>query len=245
MALPGVGRYTAGAVASIAFGERTPIVDGNVARVLCRIERIESDPRDRITQALLWQRAQEILPKREAGDFNSALMELGATVCTPRVPKCLLCPVRQHCAAFAAGVQEQIPVPRKSKPTPLRRRATFCIRRGDEWLIEQRPAKGRWASMWQFVTVEDGGDLKAAVKRLGAPVSRPRKLGMVEHGLTHRRYEFAVYACECADKTQPTATRRWSTLAGLTEYPLPRPHVRIAEMLAAVQAPPSQHPQRR
>ena len=130
LTLPGVGRYTAGAVASIAFGRRAPIVDGNVARVLCRIDRIETDPRERETQALLWRRAEEILPRRRVGDFNSALMELGATVCTPRSPQCLICPVREHCEAFAAGVQERIPAPRKAKPTPLLRRATFCIRRG-------------------------------------------------------------------------------------------------------------------
>src|SRR4030095_7135425 len=117
--LPGIGRYTAGAVASIAFGTRAAIVDGNVARVLCRVDRIESDPRERGTAELLWRRAEEILPKRRVGEFNSALMELGATVCTPRNPQCLLCPVREHCAAFAAGVQERIPPPRKTKEKPV------------------------------------------------------------------------------------------------------------------------------
>src|SRR3954470_16957732 len=87
-ALPGVGRYTAGAVASIAFGKRAPILDGNVVRVLCRVEKVTSDPRDRDTQALLWRRAEEVLPKVRVGDFNSALMELGATACIPRSPQC-------------------------------------------------------------------------------------------------------------------------------------------------------------
>src|SRR5688572_3923564 len=91
LALPGVGRYTAGAVASIAFDVKAPIVDGNVARVLCRVDRIETDPRDRTTQQLLWRRAEEVLPKKRVGDFNSALMELGATVCTPKSPQCLIC----------------------------------------------------------------------------------------------------------------------------------------------------------
>src|SRR5687768_16089198 len=99
LTLPGVGRYTAGAVASIAFDRRAPILDGNVIRVLCRIDKIQSDPRDRSTQDLLWRRAEEVLPARRAGAFNSALMELGATVCTPRSPQCLLCPVREHCEA--------------------------------------------------------------------------------------------------------------------------------------------------
>ncbi len=235
--LPGIGRYTAGAVASIAFGARAPIVDGNVARVLCRVDRIETDPRDRKTQDLLWQRAEEILPKRNVGDFNSALMELGATVCTPRSPQCLLCPVRGHCAAFAAGVQEQIPAPRKAKPTPLHQRTTFCIRRGDAWLIEQRPLKGRWARMWQFITVEkcpDNGSKFPPAAKLSLKLSTPRKLGTVTHALTHRRYEFDVYACECdgdAAGDGGDGARRWSTLDGLSEYPLPRPHLKVVEML--------------
>src|SRR5688500_6922469 len=154
--LPGVGRYTAGAVASIAFERRAPIVDGNVARVLCRIDKIETDPRDRLTLEVLWTRAEQILPKKRVGDFNSALMELGATVCTPRSPQCLICPVRDHCEAFAAGLQDRIPAPRAAKPTPLLRRWTLCIRRGDHWLIEQRPTNGRCAGMWQFVTVPAG-----------------------------------------------------------------------------------------
>ena len=150
--LPGIGRYTAGAIASIAFGKRAPILDGNVARVLCRIDKITADPREKATIEVLWTRAAEMMPAAgrngaSMGDFNSALMELGAKVCTPRNPKCLICPVREHCEACAAGVQEEIPVRKKSKPTPLLKRWIFCIRRGDRWLIEQRPAKGRWAGM--------------------------------------------------------------------------------------------------
>ena len=240
LALPGVGRYTAGAVASIAFGTRAPIVDGNVARVLCRLDKLADDPRGREAQQQLWRRAEEVLPGRRVGDFNSALMELGATVCMPRSPQCLLCPVREHCEAFAAGVQERIPAPRKAKATPLLRRATFCVRRVDDgaWLIEQRPAAGRWAGMWQFVTVGAGGDVAALRARLPLHVSEPRMLGTLTHGLTHRRYEFDVYTCEAAGAeiaggagTQP---RAWCTLQDLGKYPLPRPHLRIAEMLKAL-----------
>src|SRR5207237_3561713 len=105
LSLPGIGRYTAGAVASIAFERRAPIVDANVARVLCRLDKIETDPRQKVTADLLWQRAAAILPRERVGDFNSALMELGSLVCTPRAPRCLTCPVARHCEASAAGVQ--------------------------------------------------------------------------------------------------------------------------------------------
>jgi A/G-specific adenine glycosylase len=231
LTLPGVGRYTAGAVASIAFDRRAPILDGNVIRVLCRIDKVQSDPRDRSTQDLLWRRAEEVLPTRRAGAFNSALMELGATVCTPRSPQCLLCPVREHCEAFATGVQERIPPPRKAKETPLLRRATFCIRRGDRWLIEQRPERGRWAGMWQFVTVaQDDG---TAAARLPVRTSEARPVGKVTHGLTHRRYEFDVYACDAPGDDEPPQppARAWTTLDGLSRYPLPRPHLKVAELL--------------
>lgn len=290
--LPGVGRYTAGAVASIAFGRRAPILDGNVQRVLCRLDAITCDPRERQAQQRLWHRAGEILPRRRVGDFNSALMELGALVCTPRNPQCLLCPVRAHCEAFAAGLQEKIPAPKAAKPTPLVRRQTYCVRRADgQWLVEQRPSTGRWAGMWQFVTIaaDDPQDNGAAKKRLqslqcdmGAPpmpgacggemsgkrghlshhiagtgetpvsqersatiakpprasalpirVRRIRAIGTVTHSLTHRRYEFQVFRCEASAVSAPAGDRprRWTTLDRLDEFPLPKPHLRIAQML--------------
>ena len=228
--LPGVGRYTAGAVSSIAFDRRAPILDGNVLRVLCRVDKITSDPRDRDTQALLWRRAEEILPRSRTGDFNSALMELGATVCIPRSPQCLICPVHEHCEAFAAGVQERIPQAKKAKPTPLLERAIYCIQSNGRWLIEQRPAKGRWASMWQFVTTApgDGGGEPLPVKVNGAA-----RIGEVTHGLTHRRYRFDVHVCEACGEEAADAQRprKWVTLEGLNEYPLPRPHLKVVQML--------------
>ena len=227
-ALPGVGRYTAGAVASIAFDCRAPIVDGNVARVICRLDRIARDPREREVLELLWRRAEQILPNVRCGDFNSALMELGATVCTPRSPKCLICPVREHCEAQAAGLQEQIPPPRKSKPTPLLRRDVFCIRDGEKWLIEQRPAKGRWAGMWQFVTVPSAKASRA---------NGHKQIAVVTHGLTHRRYRFRVFAASHLPPEHASAEaargRAWVTLQELDQYPLPRPHVKIAQLLRA------------
>jgi A/G-specific adenine glycosylase len=225
--LPGVGRYTAGAIASIAFNRPEPILDGNVARVICRLDRIESaDVRDRQTVAKLWTLAGELVPKSRPGDFNQAMMELGALVCTPRNPQCLVCPVKTLCQAVAAGVQDRIPAPRKARLTPLVRRRTFCVQRDDgKWLIEQRPARGRWPGMWQFVTVDRP-----------IPLPRARKIGRIRHALTHRRYEFDVYRCtdDANDNGRlqlEDRPRRWVSLTELSEYPLPKPHVRIARML--------------
>jgi A/G-specific adenine glycosylase len=163
-------------------------------------------------------------------------MELGATVCAPRNPQCLICPVQKHCEAFAAGKQEKIPPPRKRMETPLEKRWTFCIRRGDEFLIEQRPHTGRWAGMWQFLT-RPSGDSRVTAKTIRSlfsiRASSPAHLGNVQHGLTHRRYDFSVYIADTRDGDAPsiTAPHAWVTLDRLHEYPLPRPHLRIAAQL--------------
>ena len=234
LSLPGVGRYTAGAVASIAFGQRAPILDGNVARVLCRLDAVTDDPRETAVREVLWARAEAVLPDHRLGDFNSALMELGATVCTPRSPRCLMCPVRDHCQAVAAGIQDQIPPPKKAKPTPLFRRWTFVIAHGDRYLIEQRPATGRWAGLWQFVTVEPMGAKPTAAllaDRFGLRTSRPTLLGRIEHGLTHRRYEFDVFRCDVSANPPTADPRRWVTVPELAAFPLPRPHVKVVGLL--------------
>jgi A/G-specific adenine glycosylase len=237
MSLPGVGRYTAGAVASIAFDQPAPILDGNVARVLCRLGKIQSDPRAPKTRKVLWQRAEELLPRTSAGNFNSALMELGATVCMPRAPACPVCPVRRFCRAAEAGLQDAIPRPRRSKPTPLLMRWTICLSRANRWLIERRPDKGRWAGLWQFPTIEatDGQPVAAKIgRRLGVPIRGLRALGQLRHALTHRKYIFKVFAATGMDNGRITSEpmRRWVSLGELAKYPLSRPQSKIAEMIS-------------
>ncbi len=222
--LPGIGRYTAGAISSIAFGRREPILDGNVARVLCRLHCIQEDPRQKSTQEILWALAEQILPKKNLSDFNSALMELGALICTPRSPQCKICPVRQHCKAFAKGLQESIPLPKKSQPTPILHRQTFCIRHNNHYLIEQRPPTGRWAHMWQFIT-------RDSTNPIDLKTSPQKKIAQIHHTLTHRRYIFEVFLCETTTKSRGTPQQKWTTLEKLADYPLPRPHQKIAQLL--------------
>jgi A/G-specific adenine glycosylase len=233
--LPGVGRYTAGAVASLAFGRREPIVDGNVARVICRLDRIESDPRSAATVKQIWTQAAQILPRTDVADVNSALMELGATVCTPRAPRCPACPIRKHCEAFAGSVQGRIPFPRITRKVPLVRRRTWCIRRtngtGMQFLIEQRPPSGRWAGMWQFVTRD------AAEPEPSGALEQAQALGRIAHALTHRRYEFEVFLFDAHDPPAaaadggPRRPSRWVRLDQLGDFPLSRPQLRIAQLL--------------
>ena len=234
--LPGVGRYTAGAIASLAYGVRAPVLDGNVARVLCRLHCIEEDPRCKPTQDRLWQLAEQILPARRVGDFNSALMELGATVCTPRAPACPDCPVRGHCRAVERGLQKRIPPPRPRRETPTEQRVVLVIERQRagrrEVAIEQRPARGRWSSLWQFPT-SAGVSPEVLARRLGLPVVTPRRLGVIRHALTHRRYEFAAYAVPAGDRDLadgPAGKRRWVTASELDGFPLSKPHLLVAQL---------------
>jgi len=237
LSLPGIGRYTAGAIASIAFNTVAPILDGNVARVLCRLDGIEEDPRSANVRNQLWQRAQDILPRQNVGDFNSALMELGATTCTPKSAKCLLCPVRQHCQAQAAGIQDRIPISAAPKERPLERRWTFCVHCDDRWLIEQRPSSGRWAAMWQFITTTAGNQPTPRFLRenIGLPVTRLCSIGQIKHDLTHRRYLFNVFRCETRTARSNGDGRVWASLAQLSDYPMSRPQQRIAALLNACQ----------
>lgn len=233
--LPGIGRYTAGAIASLAYGQATPILDGNVIRVLCRLDKIETDPTDRDTLNRLWSTAEQLTPKQNAGDFNSAMMELGALVCVPKSPRCLTCPVQKHCEAYAAQLQDRIPLRKSKSPTPLHRRWTFCIASGNQWLLEQRPTEGRWASMWQFVTLPAMENVADPTVRsaLPVPVSPPRLIGSVRHALTHRRYEFDIFRCRAKSRKLPKSDtpRRWLTLQETDKLPMSRPQLKVAALL--------------
>ena len=236
LTLPGVGRYTAGAIASLAYDTPAPILDGNVARVLCRLDLIETDPRDKPTQAVLWARAEELLPAKHASDFNSAMMELGATICTPRNPRCLFCPVQNRCKAFAAGRQNDVPLKRAAKPTPHVDRWTLCLRRGDAWLMQQRPARGRWAGLWQFVTIAPPATSGTKPKTpraafselLGVKLAALTPLETVSHGLTHRRYTFHPHVTrlgQAIDVKSPGV--EWITNTRINDLALSKPQLAI------------------
>lgn len=216
--LPGVGRYTAGAIASIAFDQPAPAVDGNVARVICRIDAIDGDIQSRKVVDQLWKRAEQLVPGKKPGDFNSALMELGALVCVPRNPHCEICPVRRACSARWLGIEREIPTPRKRKSNPIERRIVHIIERRGRFLFEQRPQRGRWAGMWQFVTRLPDDDSFELIE----------KVFELKHDLTHRRYEFAIWR----SKPRITIQSGWLTLEDSQSLPMPQPHVRIRELIS-------------
>jgi A/G-specific adenine glycosylase len=186
-ALAGVGRYTCGAVLSIAFGRSLPVVDGNVERVLCRVDRVEEDPRTPAVSRRLWARAAALAEGERPGDLNQALMELGATVCTPRTPRCLLCPVRAECAGAADA--ERLPLkPKRALKKSEHRVAALVRDEGGVWLA-RRPDAGLLAGMWELPSA-DGLDPAA----LGLSVTGEARV--VEHAFTHRHWTLHVYPAD-------------------------------------------------
>ena len=181
--LPGIGRYTAGAIASIAFGRREPLVDGNVARVYARVFGIEEDVRAPATQERLWALAGRLVPERDPGDFNQALMELGATVCTPRAPACLGCPLATICRARKTGRQGELPRVSPRKPTrAVAIDAALVVRRG-RWLVQRRAARGLCGGLWEL----------PELAALPGAAARGEPLAEHVHQLTHRTIRYRVY----------------------------------------------------
>lgn len=212
-ALPGVGPYTVGAVRSIAFGQPAALVDGNVARVLSRWTAYEGDPSQPKGRNAVWAIAEkwlgEPLPRAQPGAWNEALMELGATICTPRSPDCPACPVAVHCRAHAQGRAHAIPPVRQKAPPQLVRAAYAVIvgeNHGGEGvadaepfvLLGRRPDDVRWAGLWEPPGIEglDSLDvLNARLRAAGLEPSAP--IGPIVHILTHRRYEVLAVPARC------------------------------------------------
>jgi A/G-specific adenine glycosylase len=192
LTLPGFGRYTAGAVASIAFGEQAPLVDGNVARVLSRLFEVEGPPGDRAREAHLWTLAAALVLGERPGDFNQALMEHGATVCRPESPLCLLCPVRGACGAFKHGRVDELP-PAKVRTAPKRLTLALAVWPHENTLLFARRAeKGLFGGLWELPAAEvepEASDTVAAAslsKALGVELAAKAALGTVQRQLTHR-----------------------------------------------------------
>jgi A/G-specific adenine glycosylase len=231
--LPGVGRYTAGAVMSIAFGRAEPVVDGNVRRVFARWL---DEPRP--SDAGLWELAGSLVVGERPGDLNQALMELGATVCTPRNPSCTECPVAAHCLARARGTQAVRPEARARRALPLERHGVAVIEREGRALLVQRPPEGLLGGLWEFpggIRLE-GESALAAARRvaagLGVMIHGTADLATVRHAFTHLRVEYHAFRC-MADVTRsgvPSgAPHRWLSPAEIGCLALPRAQQKILE----------------
>jgi A/G-specific adenine glycosylase len=241
--LPGVGRYILGAVLSQAFDRRLPIVEANSLRVLCRLFGYDGDPRGGEGQRWLWETAARVLPAKRVGDFNQALMELGAMVCTPAAPRCGECPLAGECVARKRGLQDVIPRKVERAEAVEVREVALAVRRGPRVLLVQRPAdSSRWANMWELPhgELEAGESYEAAAGRLLGPLTGLEaelgpELMTVRHGVTRFRITLVCLEAEYrGGKFASEAYTRgvWLRPAELAHYPVSTPQRKLMKALA-------------
>lgn len=246
LALPGVGRYTAGAVASIALEQRAPIVDANVARVLCRVLGVEGDLKTAANQNRLWDGATRIVQVEEVApsSINPALMELGALICTPKNPRCGVCPVATWCLARAQNRQNELPfLAPKAAPTPLCDACAFVQNDAGEVLLRRRPDDARWwQGMWELprVTQRDGENAPAALARLGRDlgfeIESGAEVALLKHGVTRYAITLRCYQARVSHLT-PSAAVQWFSFEAARDLALPSTMKTLLQTLQKSPAP--------
>lgn len=222
--LSGIGRYTAGAIASIAFDLKAPILDGNVIRILTRIFALKDDVAKPKTIQKLWEISESLLPDKNTGDFNQAMMELGATVCVPQNPKCGICPVQKNCAAFKTGSPEDFPVKSNREKLEKIKTAAFILRNNGKVLLERQPSSGRWGGLWMF---PHGKTKEEVIERFKLSGGKTKKALTVSHGFTKYLVSLEVFETQ-ARNTVCEKDQSWFEITSLAEMPLPAPHRKIA-----------------
>jgi A/G-specific adenine glycosylase len=245
--LPGIGRYTAGAIASIGFGKDAPALDGNIRRVMARLFDITEPVSTLDGKKRLWELVAANLPSGKAGEYNQALMDLGATICTPRAPDCLRCPLAEMCLAFAAGVQEERPVRPARAPIPHYLVTAAVIQRNQQFLIAQRPDNGLLGGLWEYPggKLQPDEDLASCLRReiceeLGVEVIVVKSVGVYKHAYTHFRVTLHAYRCQLPSGAVPKPVQaqalRWVKLAELAEYPMGKIDRQISRDLQRLEA---------
>ncbi len=217
--LPGVGRSTAAAIGAFAFGERAAILDGNVKRVLARCFGVDGD------EKALWRLAESLLPRKSIETYTQALMDLGATVCTRRSPRCPLCPISKNCIARKQGRVDELPAARRRKALPQKSVTWLVLRHRGEVLLEKRPALGIWGGLWSFpeATGRDIADCRRSA--LGYPIKSIKKLEPLAHGFTHFRLRIRPLLCELAAKAPNAQSpqRLWIDIVDASDAAVPAP----------------------
>ena len=234
LALPGIGRYTAGAILSISLDQRLPILEGNTVRLFARLMQLEEDPRISASQKLLWQFSESLVPSKRAGDFNQALMELGSEVCKPTSPKCSSCPVIKFCPTFVGDLQEQIPAnSKKMKYEKIHEAVVLVFRAAKnqerQFLVRQCGADERWTGLWDFPRFEignddDGAELEQRIKTsTGLSVEVERTKVRLKHAVTRFRITLDVFQStsvggRLSRRKEPTL--RWLSAEELNTLPM-------------------------
>jgi A/G-specific adenine glycosylase len=243
-ALPGFGRYTVGAVLSQAFDRRLPILEANSQRFLCRFLGERGEPGGGAARRRLWQAAEALLPAQKVGDFNQALMELGALVCTPLAPRCARCPLAGHCQARRLGLQDRIPARPTQPQAVLVQEAAVVVWRGPEVLLLQRPAQGRWAGLWEFPhgplderETHEGAALRLVSELAGLRADLGPELLTLRHGVTHHHITVVCFEAHHRGGRFRSAfyqASRWVRPGQLADFPVSAPQRRLAEALQGV-----------
>lgn len=236
--LPGVGDYTAGAVVSIACGKPEPALDSNGYRILARLLAFEGDLTLTSSRRLLSEACRQILPEHAPGEFNQALMDLGATVCTAREPRCLVCPLAGECRAFQQGRQTELPVLRPRRISEKVQDVCVVVEHGGRWLMTQRMDGNLWRGLWEFprVRLQEAETLEQAARRAaetaGVQVDGCEPAAVIRHGLMH--YTVTLHALRSRLQGQPPPPSdhiRWVNAQEAKRLPLPSPIRRLISRL--------------
>jgi A/G-specific adenine glycosylase len=222
--LPGIGRYTVGAIASMAFGMDEPTLDGNLRRVFSRLFDVSEFADSPVGEKILRDLAAQNLPKGKAGDYNQALMDLGATICLPKNPRCLLCPLMEICESRKNGTQDLRPVLKAKKTSPQYIHAAAVIIQRGRVLLAQRPSDGLLGGMWEFpngrVTADPAKELtKVLNAAYSLKVKKKEALGVIQHAYTHFKVTVHAFRCDCAPIPK-NKNLKWVRIVELDDYPM-------------------------
>ncbi|WP_320676005.1 A/G-specific adenine glycosylase [Prochlorococcus sp. MIT 1300] len=240
MALPGIGRTTAGSIISSAFDLPEAILDGNVQRLLARLFACNSEPKKNLSD--LWTLIEQLLDHERPRDFNQAIMDLGAKICIPKNPLCSKCPLRRHCFAYASGQQKMLPMKDVKKKLPFHVIGIgVVVNESGQVLIAQRLAEGLLGGLWEFPggKQEEGEVIELTISRelkeeLDIDVEVDEKLVSFEHAYSHMKLRFEVFLCRHIDgEPKPLSSQKvkWVTLSALSEYPFPAANARMIASL--------------
>ncbi|UXE61088.1 MAG: A/G-specific adenine glycosylase [Woronichinia naegeliana WA131] len=243
LALPGIGRTTAGGILSAALNQSLAILDGNVKRVLARLIALPVPPNDALDQ--LWSLSETLLDPWQSRDFNQAIMDLGAIVCTRSQPRCSHCPWQSHCQAYNKGIQTQLPLRKMSAPLPHKRiGVAVVINDQNQILIDRRPPEGLLGGLWEFPggKIEANETVEDCIKReileeIGIEITVGKSLITIDHAYTHFRVTLYVHLCQYVSGT-PRAIEceevRWVTLEAIDSFPFPKANTQIIAALKAL-----------
>ena len=236
--LPGVGRSTAGAILSLAFDHREAILDANVKRVLCRLYAVEKNLNDTKVLRVLWEYSHQLLPRKKVSFFNQALMDLGATICTPRKPTCPLCPLENICESRLLGKENSLPIRIRKKRIPQRFFSVGILRHKDRIFIQQRKRQGFLGGLWEFPTLEINSPIKIKIpptkniqKSWGIQVKLEKSFNPIQQSYTHFKGTYFPFLFLNENGSDKKGAGIWVPLAQIGNFPFSRVYQKIIGQL--------------